>query len=132
VTEIAMFDVDQFVHDCRAARTESQPAVAVKEVLQRVVQEPSSVATALPAERAAIAPLHVSPELTVPEVVWAPRMSFRPHNRLMWAAIGLYGGQEDNEWDAETFEEIPYDFARTVRQFDDANRPPASDPEEER
>lgn len=23
-------------------------------------------------------------------------MSFRPHNHLMWAAIGVYGGQEDN------------------------------------
>jgi predicted metal-dependent enzyme (double-stranded beta helix superfamily) len=23
-------------------------------------------------------------------------MRFRPHNHLMWAAIGVYGGQEDN------------------------------------
>jgi predicted metal-dependent enzyme (double-stranded beta helix superfamily) len=23
-------------------------------------------------------------------------MRFRPHNHLMWAAIGMYGGQEDN------------------------------------
>ena len=30
------------------------------------------------------------------KVVWGPEMSIRPHNHLMWAAIGLYGGQEDN------------------------------------
>ena len=29
-------------------------------------------------------------------VVWAPGMRIRPHDHLMWAAIGLYAGQEDN------------------------------------
>jgi predicted metal-dependent enzyme (double-stranded beta helix superfamily) len=178
-----MFDLERFVHDCRAAIGEPQPHLAVREVLERAVRDPDAVAEALPPQRAAITPLHVSPELTVLEVVWAPRMSFRPHNHLMWAAIGLYGGQEDNlfyrrgeqglvasggrqlrtgdvavlgkdtihavtnplgsftgalhvyggdlpsrpgrsEWDERTFEEVDYDFARTVRYFEDANRQP--------
>lgn len=28
--------------------------------------------------------------------VWAPGMSIYPHDHRMWAAIGLYGGREDN------------------------------------
>jgi predicted metal-dependent enzyme (double-stranded beta helix superfamily) len=176
-----VFEVEQFVHDCRAALDETQPSVAVREVLERAMCEARSVADALPPVRAEIVPLHVSPQLTVLKVVWAPRMFFRPHNHLMWAAIGLYGGQEDNvfyrrsqegltasgskdlrtgdvallgndtihavtnplatftgaihvyggdlpacrgrsEADERTFEELDYDFERTVRYFEDANR----------
>lgn len=29
-------------------------------------------------------------------VVWAPEMSFPPHDHRMWALIGVYSGQEDN------------------------------------
>jgi len=58
--------------------------------------EPDQVARALPPIRAEIAPLYVSDELTIIKAIWAPGMSFRPHNHRMWAAIGLYGGQEDN------------------------------------
>jgi predicted metal-dependent enzyme (double-stranded beta helix superfamily) len=29
-------------------------------------------------------------------VVWAPRMRIFPHDHRMWAAIGIYAGQEDN------------------------------------
>ena len=176
-----MFDVEEFVHDCTTALREAQPTLAVKEILQRAMSDPDLVAAALPPDRAEIAPLHVSAELTVLKVVWAPGMSFRPHNHLMWAAIGLYGGREDNvfyrrsgeglavsggkelrtgdvallgddtihsvknplrtftgalhvyggdlparpgrsEWTDATLEEIAYDFDRTVRYFDDANR----------
>jgi predicted metal-dependent enzyme (double-stranded beta helix superfamily) len=180
-----MLDLDEFVHECQSALREAHPPVAVKEVLERVVADSTRVAELLPPLRAGIVPLHVSPTLTVLQVVWAPGMSFRPHNHLMWAAIGLYAGQEDNtlyrrahgglvisggrelrtgdcavfggdaihsvtnpldsftgalhvyggdlpatsgrsEWDADTFVEIPYDFARTVQYFEDANREAAT------
>ena len=29
-------------------------------------------------------------------IVWAPGMVLYPHNHNMWAAIGIYGGREDN------------------------------------
>jgi predicted metal-dependent enzyme (double-stranded beta helix superfamily) len=57
---------------------------------------PQLVAEALPAVRAELVPLFVDDEITVLKVVWAPGMRIPPHNHLMWAAIGLYGGQEDN------------------------------------
>ena len=91
-----MFDLDEFVADCRAAVAQDDPLRSVKDVLERAMSDPAAVAKALPPDRAEIAPLHVSPEVTVLKVVWAPGMSFRPHNHLMWAAIGLYAGQEDN------------------------------------
>jgi predicted metal-dependent enzyme (double-stranded beta helix superfamily) len=91
-----MFDIDEFVADCTEALAASEPRRAVKEVLERAVSRPDEIARALPAERAELVPLYASDELSVLKVVWAPGMRFRPHNHLMWAAIGLYGGQEDN------------------------------------
>jgi predicted metal-dependent enzyme (double-stranded beta helix superfamily) len=91
-----MFAVDDFVADCRAAVAQTDAIRAIKEVLERAMSDPAAVANALPPNRAEIVPLHVSLELTVLKVVWAPGMSFPPHNHLMWAALGLYAGQEDN------------------------------------
>jgi predicted metal-dependent enzyme (double-stranded beta helix superfamily) len=91
-----MFDVDGFIDECIAANREREPRLAVKAVLDRAVSEPTAVAAALPAERAGITRLHVSPELTVIRVVWAPRMHLWPHDHRMWAAIGIYAGGEDN------------------------------------
>jgi predicted metal-dependent enzyme (double-stranded beta helix superfamily) len=175
-----MFDIEQFVAECRVAITETEPRAAVKEVLQRAVAAPEQVADVLPAERACVVPLYAADDLSVLHVVWAPGMRFGPHNHLMWAAIGMYGGQEDNvfyrrmgagltesggrqlrtsdvtllgtdtihavtnplrtfagaihvyggdittrvgrsEWDEERGDEIPYDFDRTRRVFEEAN-----------
>lgn len=91
-----MFDIDELVSDCRSALGEAEPRLAIKGVLARAVSRPQRVADALPVTRAEIVPLHVSDELSVLKVIWAPGMSFRPHNHLMWAAIALYVGQEDN------------------------------------
>jgi len=91
-----MFDIDEFVSDCIQAAAETEPRLAVKEILKRAMQNPDQVAQALPATRAELIPLHTSEQLSVLKVVWAPGMRFRPHNHLMWAAIGLFGGQEDN------------------------------------
>ena len=91
-----MFQVDDFLSDCVVASTAPEPRLALKEVLERAVRQPGQIAQQLPATRAEVVPLHVSDRLSVLKVVWAPGMRFRPHNHLMWAAIGLYGGQEDN------------------------------------
>jgi predicted metal-dependent enzyme (double-stranded beta helix superfamily) len=40
--------------------------------------------------------LHSGAHVTVLHVVWAPRMQIHPHDHRMWAAIGVYAGQEDN------------------------------------
>ena len=91
-----MFDIDTFLAECTVARAEAEPRRAIKEVLARAVSRPNDLAAALRPERAAITRLHVSAELTVLNVVWAPEMTFRPHDHRMWAAIGIYTGGEDN------------------------------------
>jgi predicted metal-dependent enzyme (double-stranded beta helix superfamily) len=91
-----MFDVDEFVAACQKAQAETEPRRAIKEVLRRAVSRPGEVAEALRAQEGGITLLHSAPDLTVLHVVWAPHMSIYPHDHRMWAAIGIYAGQEDN------------------------------------
>ncbi|MGH9184564.1 MAG: hypothetical protein ACRD0U_01920, partial [Acidimicrobiales bacterium] len=77
------------------ARAESEPRRAIKEVLSRVLTRSQDVADALRPDRGGFTLMHHSPDLTVLHVVWAPRMHIYPHDHRMWAAIGIYAGQED-------------------------------------
>jgi len=91
-----MFDLDDFIVRCQDALTESEPRRAVREVLERTVALPNDVADVLRPTQAGFSILHHAPDLTILHVVWAPKMTIYPHNHLMWAAIGIYSGQEDN------------------------------------
>lgn len=93
-----MFDVDELVAACQGAAEESEPLLAVKDVLERAVANQHAIAAALPPERGELVPLHVSDRLTVLKVVWAPGMVLGPHDHRMWAAIGVYSGGEDNRF----------------------------------
>ena len=93
-----MFDVDELVVACRDAAADPEPRLAIRDVLERGVADPGAIAEALPPTRAEIVPLHVSPEVTVLKVVWAPGMLLGPHDHRMWAAIGVYSGGEDNRF----------------------------------
>jgi predicted metal-dependent enzyme (double-stranded beta helix superfamily) len=91
-----MFDVGDFVARCQDAAAETESRAAIRDVLLRAVSDPGPLAEALPPTRAEIVRLHVSPELTVLKVVWAPGMTLGPHDHRMWATIGVYSGGEDN------------------------------------
>jgi predicted metal-dependent enzyme (double-stranded beta helix superfamily) len=87
-------DRDELVSSCIKASEEAEPRLAVKEVLERAVREFSAEV-----EKPASGWLdiwHLSPTLTVLNAVWPPGMTLYPHDHRMWAAIGIYGGQEDN------------------------------------
>jgi predicted metal-dependent enzyme (double-stranded beta helix superfamily) len=91
------FDRERFVDDCVTANRERDGQAAVREVLERVVRDPSSVLARLGApERAGLDVLLRSPTLTIFAAHWAPRMSLPAHDHRMWALIGLYTGREDN------------------------------------
>jgi len=113
-----MFDIDELLSDCSRAVAESEPRLAVKEVLEQAMQHPDEVSHALPASQAELVPLYASEQLSVVKVVWAPGMRFRPHNHLMWAAIGLYGGQEDNAFYRRAGDGITASGGRTLRTGD--------------
>jgi predicted metal-dependent enzyme (double-stranded beta helix superfamily) len=179
-----MFDTEQFIADCVAARAADASHKTMREVVARAVADPAAVLAAIgEPQRAGVAVLHRSPTLTILNLVWGANMSIMPHDHAMWAVIGIYTGREDNifwrrlpadatrpieaagarelavrdavplghdiihsvlnpiprltgaihvyggdffaaerrEWDAETFREGPYDFAKAARLFEEAN-----------
>jgi predicted metal-dependent enzyme (double-stranded beta helix superfamily) len=92
-----MFEVDQFVAECRAAFAEDTTHKTVREILARAVSDPTAVLKGLgEPKRAQVQPLFHSDRLTILNVIWAPMMTVMPHNHRMWAVIGIYTGREDN------------------------------------
>jgi predicted metal-dependent enzyme (double-stranded beta helix superfamily) len=66
-------------------------------VLDELIADPSALEKAVgPVEQGGIQPLHNSDDLTILRVAWTPGMVLNPHEHRMWAAIAMYGGQEDN------------------------------------
>lgn len=95
---MAGFDVDALVAECRGALHETQPALAVRDILERTIADSSAVADALAIDEAGLTPLHQADDITVVRVMWAPGMSLYPHDHRMWAAIGVFTGVEDNHF----------------------------------
>src|SRR5437868_4076215 len=92
-----MFDVERFTEECRAAVREDPSHKAAREVVARAVSDPSGVLKGIgEPRRAEVQKLYHAPDLTILNVVWAPGMTIRPHNHLMWAVIGIYTGRENN------------------------------------
>jgi predicted metal-dependent enzyme (double-stranded beta helix superfamily) len=92
----SMFDLEQFIADLRAALAE-RSRQSLKEVVVRAVSDPASLRRELgEPETAGVQVLHEAPDLTVLNVVWAPKQVTLPHDHRMSAVIGIYGGREDN------------------------------------
>ena len=91
-----MFDLDRFIADLRTALGE-RSRQAVRQVVARAVCEPASLLRRIgEPDKPGAQALHESPDLTVLNVVWAPKFVTLPHNHEMSAVIGIYGGREDN------------------------------------
>jgi predicted metal-dependent enzyme (double-stranded beta helix superfamily) len=90
------FDLDRFIADLRAALRE-RSRQALREVVARAVSEPAALLERIGApEKAAVEVLHDAADLTVLNVIWAPKQMTFPHDHRMGAVIGMYGGREDN------------------------------------
>jgi predicted metal-dependent enzyme (double-stranded beta helix superfamily) len=91
-----MFELEQFIADLRATLAE-RSRQAMKEVVARAVSDPASLLRAIgEPDKAAVQVLHQAPDLTVLNVIWAPRQVTLPHDHRVSAVIGMYGGREDN------------------------------------
>jgi predicted metal-dependent enzyme (double-stranded beta helix superfamily) len=91
-----MFDLDQFIADLRTTLPERsrQP---MKEVVARAISDPAALIRAIgEPDKAGVQVLHKSPEITVLNLLWAPRQIALPHDHRMSAVIGMYAGREDN------------------------------------
>jgi predicted metal-dependent enzyme (double-stranded beta helix superfamily) len=92
-----MFNVQDFIEECCAALKENDAHAAIKEIIARAVAQPVDILKALGEPKlAGIQPLYRSDSLTIINFLWGPCMRLYPHNHLMWAVIGVYGGREDN------------------------------------
>jgi predicted metal-dependent enzyme (double-stranded beta helix superfamily) len=91
-----MFDLDQFIADLRATLNE-RSRQAMREVVARAVSDPVSLLRRLgEPDKAAVQVLHQASDLTVLNVIWAPRQVTLAHDHRVSAVIGMYGGREDN------------------------------------
>jgi predicted metal-dependent enzyme (double-stranded beta helix superfamily) len=94
---LLMFDMDRFKADCVAVVAERNALQAIGEILTRAVDAPEAVLRAVgEPRRSEVQTLYRSPDLTILNVIWGPRMMVMPHNHEMWAVIGIYTGREDN------------------------------------
>jgi predicted metal-dependent enzyme (double-stranded beta helix superfamily) len=92
-----MFELDQFIADCRAALAADKSHKSVREVVARAVSDRAATLKGLgEPKRSGIQRLYHSNDLTILNVIWAPHLTFVPHNHQMWAVIGIYTGREDN------------------------------------
>ena len=89
--------LDDVVTRCRAAVAEHTPPLAIRDVLDELVADPTALERAVGSiEAGGITPLYNASDLTILRVAWTPGMVLYPHEHKMWAVIGMYGGQEDN------------------------------------
>jgi predicted metal-dependent enzyme (double-stranded beta helix superfamily) len=116
-----MFAIDALIGDCQAALKEAQPALAVRDIMSRVMSRPNEVADAFdPPTRAELVPIYASPELTILRIIWAPAMAIPPHDHLMWAVIGIYGGGEHNRFYRRSPDGLIASGERTLSERDTA------------
>jgi predicted metal-dependent enzyme (double-stranded beta helix superfamily) len=91
--------VEEIVARCQIALGEHTPVLAVRDVLDELISDPGRLQRVLgDVELGGITTLHRAADLTVLHVAWTPGISLNPHEHRMWAAIGMYGGQEDNSF----------------------------------
>ncbi len=73
--------------------TETEPRLAIQEVMRRAFERPGGDPATLPSTCAEIVPLHSSPRPHGPEGGLGARHAVPPHNHLMWAASGSTAGR---------------------------------------
>ncbi|HXC27030.1 MAG TPA: hypothetical protein VNV38_03675 [Stellaceae bacterium] len=92
-----MFDLDQFIADCRAAVAEDPSHKLAREVVARAVADPASVLKSVGEPKLGhVEALYRGDDVTILNVVWPPLFTIMPHEHRMWAVIGVYSGAEDN------------------------------------
>ena len=91
-----MFELDQFIADLRASLAE-RSRQTMKDLVARAVSDTAALFRELgEPEKPGAKVLHHAPDLTVLNIAWAPGQITLPHNHLLSAVIGMYGGREDN------------------------------------
>src|SRR5262245_42517730 len=92
-----MFNLENFIAECRAALAADPSHKLVREAVASAVSDPTSILKGLgEPKRAEVQKIYHASDLTILNVIWGPMMTVMPHNHQMWAVIGIYSGREDN------------------------------------
>lgn len=93
------FDVEQVVEQCRAAASDIDPMLAVRDVVARVIEHGDAINAALGTDVTGKPDtLWSSPTLTVQRIVWPGGSWSGVHEHRMWAVVGVYAGSEVNSF----------------------------------
>ena len=118
-----MFDLQDFVHQCREALAEPQPARVIESLVQSALSNPDEVRAAF-AEVASGQPpglitfAALDATLTVADITTPPGLRSPAHDHQMWAVIGVYEGQELNEFYRYEGSEFTKRGARLLKEGD--------------
>ena len=118
-----MFNLQQFIDECRAAMADSKPAQRVEALVKEAISEPVAVrdafAKAETIERQG--PITFAcrdATLSVADVTTPPGLKSPVHNHKMWAVIGVYDGQEHNRFYRYEDDELLETWERLLRKGD--------------
>ncbi len=119
------FDRDGFVSECASAVKAGDPLGAgVGQLLERAISDPNSIEAEI-GDRTTVPSMivwHRSDEMTIFHMVWPPGVDLFAHDHNMWAAIGVYGGREDNQfYDLRPDGRIEPSTGKTLTRGDTAN-----------
>tara|TARA_B100001996_G_scaffold279083_1_gene219600 strand:- start:87 stop:644 length:558 start_codon:yes stop_codon:yes gene_type:complete len=92
-----LFEIEKFIQNCKEVINTPDSYHQIRELVTSAVMEKTKIIHAFgEPKRGGVNRIYVSQELTILNLVWAPRMTLKPHNHNMWAVIGIYTGREDN------------------------------------
>ena len=92
------FSVDEFIADLRTVAQQPDAPQQVKRILQQTIADPEKLAAALPDYPENDTVLYEDDGLSVWHVRFIPGVAVPPHEHLIPAFIGLYQGQERNDF----------------------------------
>ena len=98
-----MFDLQQFVKQCRAALDDPKPAQTIEALVREAIANPGAVRDAFASasgveQQGPITFACRDEHLSVADVTTPPGLRSPAHNHKMWAVIGVYDGQEHNRF----------------------------------
>ena len=97
-----MFNLDTFVAKCLEALKQDDPAQLVHDLAREAITDPKGLRDAFDAKAAGPTlvdhMVYRSDELTVADIETDPGLRSPIHNHNMWAVIGVYEGEEYNQF----------------------------------
>lgn len=117
-----MFDLDRFISDCQQAAEWPDSAAAVKKLVQDAVADPRGLKAAIAGRSGGgslrDAVLFRSETLTILPAATPPGLRTPAHDHQMWAVIGVYEGEEPNDFFIDGEDGLQRKSSRVLRQGD--------------